>query len=69
MADSSEEEVGDPVHEDVLQAWTIQLVNGEALDPAPATARERRVAAGLKRDIEQIQKDGGVVEIPPSLPG
>lgn len=58
----------EPVHEDRLKAWTIQLVNGKALDPAPATAREKRVAAALQQDIEQIQKDGGIVEIPSELP-
>jgi len=61
-----------PVHEDRLKAWTMQLVDGtalDALDPAPATERERAVAAALKADIEKIQAEGKVVDIPAELPG
>lgn len=59
----------EPIADDLLTRWAIQLTRGAPLVPAPHTPRQLAVASALERDIKKIMESGGIIELPFDIPG
>lgn len=51
---------------DRLERFTVDIVNG--VEPITESEEEANMVVRLKKEIKNIQDEGGIIDIPPEIP-